>query len=80
MHDKGIKLITYPITSKDGLYVQLDNTLIVLFNFIPAEQSYDYNMYEFGKLTATIHVQEVLNSTSNNSVEKNYLFFPCMIP
>lgn len=55
MHDKGIKRISYPITSKEGLYVQLDDTLIVLFNFIPAEQSYDYNMREFGKLTATIH-------------------------
>lgn len=43
MHANGIDRIAYPIKARDGLHVFVGNTLVVLFNYIPAPQSYDYS-------------------------------------
>lgn len=56
MHSKGIDRICYPIRGAEGLYFFVDSTLVVLFNYIPASQSFDYNPFTLGKLLAEIHL------------------------
>ncbi len=55
MHKCGIDRISYPIRGKSGLHLYIGNTLVYLMNFIPAQQSYDYSPFAFGRLTAQIH-------------------------
>lgn len=55
MYDKGVTRICYPIHGKDGLCIMVDSTLVVLFNYIPAQQGYDYDLYSFGQLLGQIH-------------------------
>lgn len=55
MRKLGIDKICFPIRGLKGLYFFLDNTLIVLFNYIHAERALDYDAYELGKQIATIH-------------------------
>ena len=55
MHANGIDRITYPIRAHEKLHIFVGDTLVVLFNYIPALQSYDYNAYSLGLLTAQIH-------------------------
>lgn len=55
MRAKGIDRICYPIRGEEGLYTFSGGTLIVLFNYIPATQGFNYNPYVFGRLIAKIH-------------------------
>jgi len=55
MHAQGIERICYPIENANGLYLFVKDTLIVLYNHIPALQSEDYSAYALGQLTAQIH-------------------------
>lgn len=55
MHDKGIERICYPIPHKNGLHVLVDDALVILFNFIDAKQSFDYDVHAFGRLLGQIH-------------------------
>lgn len=57
MHKQGIQRINYPLRTmlKNSLYIKRNNTLIVLFNYINAQQSYNYDKTELGKLIARVH-------------------------
>lgn len=55
MHDNGIERICYPLRGTNGLHFSVGDTLIVLFNYIPALQSFDYDLYTLGSLIAQIH-------------------------
>lgn len=69
MHNNGIDRICYPIRGIDGLYHFVDDTLIVLYNHIPASQSFDYDLNTFGKLIAEIH-SVTIKDTSVASKER----------
>lgn len=55
MHKSGVEKICYPIPANSGLYCEFKDYLIVLFNNINAQQSYNYPMRSFGKLLGSIH-------------------------
>jgi hypothetical protein len=62
LHALGCAQIGYPIRTRAGaLYLLLEPplmavpTLVVLYHFIDAPQSYDYDLHAFGALTAQIH-------------------------
>lgn len=56
MHHGGATNINFPIKTKNGqLYIHSNGVLIILFNYISAPQSYDYDMNAYGKLLASIH-------------------------
>jgi|GEM_PF-999764 hypothetical protein len=56
LYKKGLERLNYPIPTRKGeLYLQKDGSLIVLFNYIDAEQSEDYDFYSFGRLISTLH-------------------------
>lgn len=56
LHKTGAKRIAYPIPSDEGLSLSVEGTLILLFNYIAAPQSYDYSLHAFGRLMADIHM------------------------
>jgi len=56
MHARGIEKIGYLIRGAQGLHLFIDDTLVVLFNYINANQSFDYNLQVLGKTIAEIHV------------------------
>lgn len=56
LHRAGMRQVNYPIATLDGPYhLMFNGTLIVLYNHIEAQQSYDYDLFTFGRLTAEIH-------------------------
>ncbi len=56
IHVLGYTKINYPIATQSGdLYVLYDKILIVLFNYIDAKQSYEFDNYQLGKLLAEVH-------------------------
>lgn len=56
IHQLGFERINYPIPAKSGaLHVMYNTTLVVLFNFIDAPQSYDYDDFTFGQTIANVH-------------------------
>ena len=56
LHQSGLDRINYPLpTTSDELYVYSNETLVVIFNYIDALQSYEYNFYAFGALIAQMH-------------------------
>jgi len=56
LHQQGFDRINYPIATKKGnLYLRQNNLLIVLFNYINALQNYDYDLFTFGQLIASLH-------------------------
>ena len=56
LHNVGFERINFPIkTLTDSLYVRLGETLVVLFNYIEAEQSYDFDYEAFGRLLGEVH-------------------------
>ncbi len=56
MHKAGITSINWPIqTISEELYTWQGNSLIVIFNYIDAVQSYDYSDIVLGELLANIH-------------------------
>jgi hypothetical protein len=54
MYANGIDRVSFPIKGATGFHLLVGNTLIVLFNYINAPQSYDYSPYALGRLTAQI--------------------------
>jgi fructosamine-3-kinase len=67
----GIDRITYPIANNTGqLYSKSGDILIVLYNFIDAEQSYDYSEASLGELLAQIHM--TTPRTKATTPEENY--------
>ena len=53
---QGLERVNYPIPTKRGkLYLKENGALIVLFNYIDAKQSENYDFYSLGKLIATVH-------------------------
>jgi hypothetical protein len=54
MHARGIRNIAPPIAGVQGWHFFSDETLVVLFDYISAPQSYDYSNHAFGRLTAQI--------------------------
>lgn len=58
LYEVGIKNINYPIKTSSGkLYLLQDNTLIILFNYINAKQTFNYSNRRLGKLIAEIHLK-----------------------
>lgn len=56
IHNLGYSKINYPIPTSNGdLFVREGTTLVVLFNYIDAPQSYDYDNAVLGKTIAEIH-------------------------
>lgn len=55
MKERGISRIAAPVPAKNGLSVEAEGALIVLLDFIPAVQGYDYDLHVFGKLLGEIH-------------------------
>ena len=55
MRAKGIERISVPIPGKRGLYLWMGDTLAVLYDYIDAPQTYDYDALALGRLTAEIH-------------------------
>ena len=55
MKEKGISRIAAPAPAKDGLSVEAEGALIVLFDFIPAIQGYDYDLNTFGRMLGELH-------------------------
>ena len=70
IHCLGLDRINFPIpTVTNELSAIHDGSLIVLFNYIDAPQSYDYDNAELGKLLAEIHKlsQKVKAETQNET-------------
>jgi len=70
IHYLGLDRINFPIpTVTNELSAIHDGSLIVLFNYIDAPQSYDYDNAELGKLLAEIHKlsQKVKAETQNET-------------
>ncbi|MCB9813178.1 MAG: phosphotransferase [Pseudomonadales bacterium] len=63
LHTLGQNRINYPLTTlHNNLFVMDNGSLLVLFNYIEAPQSYDYDNFLFGKLLGEIHLlSEQLN-------------------
>lgn len=63
LHDLGQNRINYPLaTLHNNLFVMDNGSLVALFNYIEAPQSYDYDYFLFGKLLGEIHqLSEQLN-------------------
>jgi len=56
IHQTGFDRLNYPISALNGdLYQYQNNVLIVLFNYIEAPQSFEYDNYALGKLIASLH-------------------------
>jgi len=56
IHKQGFEKINYPIkTLRDEFYFMHDNSLIVIFNYIDAKQSYDFDYKILGKMIGEIH-------------------------
>jgi len=49
IHQLGVERITYPIRGSHGLYLLVGGELVVVYNFVEGQQSFEYSMYEFGK-------------------------------
>jgi len=70
IHCLGLDRINFPIpTVTNELFAIHDGSLVVLFNYIDAPQSYDYDNAELGKLLAEIHKlsQKVKAETQNET-------------
>lgn len=63
MQQKGIKNISAPISGNNGLHLVLDDTIIVLYDYIDATQGFDYNPFALGAYVAKIHnsTQKIVN-------------------
>src|SRR5262249_1930570 len=56
IHGLGFDRANYPIKTQSGaLYLMVGNTLIVLFNYIQAEQSYTFDDTAFGRVLGEVH-------------------------
>jgi hypothetical protein len=55
MNDKGLSYVCAPVPTKNGLSVQANGALIVLYEFIDAKNGYDYDLQSFGKALGTLH-------------------------
>lgn len=54
----GISSINYPIkTIRKEFYIQINDNLVVLFNYINAKQTFDFAIAPFAHLLASIHKQ-----------------------
>ena len=60
MFAQGMDWIGYPIRAAGTLHMFVGDTLVVLFNYIPAPQSYEYSEYVLGRRLGQIH-----SATSN---------------
>lgn len=70
IHYLGLDRINFPIpTVTNELFAIHDGSLVVLFNYIDAPQSYEYDNAELGKLLAEIHKlsQKVKAETQNET-------------
>lgn len=56
LYAHGFTQLNYPIRTADGrLWVETEQALIVLFNYIDAPQSYAYDEWTFGHLLGQLH-------------------------
>jgi spectinomycin phosphotransferase len=55
MKDKGIARIAAPLPAKDGLSVMAGGVMIVLLDYLDAQQGYNYDLAAFGRLLGDIH-------------------------
>lgn len=56
LKDLGLENINTPLITKDGeLYLLSSNIIIIVFNYIDAKQTYDFDMGNFAKIIATVH-------------------------
>jgi thiamine kinase-like enzyme len=56
MHDLGFERINYPIKTLSGaLHLMIGKSLMVLYNYIEASQSYEYDNQAFGRLLGQVH-------------------------
>lgn len=62
LHKQGVDRISWPVTTASGeLFTTIEGKLTILFNFLDAPQSYDYNEAALGELLGQIHrVSEVI--------------------
>lgn len=73
MHEAGFTRINHPIETVDGsLWVLVDDELVVLYNYIDAPQSYDYEPRELGRLIGKLHSLSSQISTGIN--RENFTF------
>ncbi len=64
IYKNGTNRINYPIrTALSALSFFEDEKLVILYNYIPAEQSYEYDQNAFGKLLGSIHEIKVTPNT-----------------
>lgn len=69
MYAQGMERICYPIPGRNGFHQFIGPVLIVLYNYIDAPQSEDYDMFAFGKLTAQIHILKLNNKPPAETFE-----------
>jgi len=55
MHELGINSISYPLRAKNGWHCFRDNKLIVIYNYIPANQGFNFDFHKLGQTIAQIH-------------------------
>lgn len=56
IHQLKFDRVNYPIPTQSGsFHFMVDRSLVVLFNYIDAPQSYEYSLMTFGDLTGQIH-------------------------
>lgn len=56
MHRLGLQQINYPVATTDGrLSVTLENEILMLFNFIEGEWTFDYSFEKYVELIARVH-------------------------
>lgn len=75
MHEAGIERISWPLQSIDGqLYIKVDNGIVIVFNAIEANQSYEYSEAALGKVLAQIHkvTPKVLVSIPTENYDYSY--------
>ncbi|MCI0709692.1 MAG: aminoglycoside phosphotransferase family protein [Chloroflexi bacterium] len=73
MHEAGFARINYPIKTTEGsLYLLVDDTLVVLYNYIDAPQSYDYDVRGLGRLIGKLH--SVISRITTNIKQESFTF------
>lgn len=72
LYESGITDINYPIKTRSGeLFVLDGETLIILFNFIDATQTFGYDNRKLGTLIAEIHAKS--KEISSNIPKEDFL-------
>jgi thiamine kinase-like enzyme len=80
LHRSGFERMNYPIRSIKGEYcIVSEDSVLLVYNYIDAEQSYDYDLRAMGRLEADLHQRDstsLLNIKQEDFQPQEALSFP----